>query len=50
MTAALRAGLADSYTRISMFYGGAPITIAEASKLKTIKACIDLVARRANTQ
>ena len=50
MTAALRAGLADSYTRICKFYGGTAITIAEASKFKTVKACIDLVFRRANTQ
>ena len=49
LSAAMINALAHPYTLISQSYGGRRITIIEAGKLKTVKASIDLVHKRANT-
>ena len=50
LSSTLRGGLAHSYTAISKHYGGARITILEARELATVRACIDLLYRRATRQ
>lgn len=49
LSSAMRAALASPYTKISKHHGGSRITISEARNLKTVKASIDLVHKRANT-
>jgi len=44
----VRKAMALPYSKISARFGGKPVTQAEAGNLKTVKASIDLVHKKAN--
>ena len=50
LTSLMIKALAAPYTAISKKYGGSAITQSEAGKLKTVKASINLVHKKANTK
>jgi hypothetical protein len=46
MSPLLRSAMAKSYTDITRSYGGLPVTLDEAGRLKTVGDSVDLVHRR----
>jgi hypothetical protein len=48
MSAELRSAMAKSYTDIALSFGGLPISIDEAGRLKTVGESVDLVHRRSS--